>query len=420
MDWRSSRACYDIAFRLFFAAFLVYLLIRKFVVDSRLARFAVQLFFCVSLVLSEACSETSSGGRLKLGVHIAETELLTYVQRVEKSAALGLRVIRIPVDWNVLEPKSGHYSAEYVSEIQARLMAAQALGVQAVMMFAQSPPWANGGNHPAFPPEAKYYQSFADALKYVHSALIGPRDAHAIGSDSVLAWEVWNEPNVVEFWPNHGVRAGAFVLVELAAAKQYAALLDVSYRTMKSAYPELTLLGGSLAAGDTAYLQALYTHWGGIPKFDHLSLHPYARVDESPGAHYGKAQYPEQCNSGDSLSPPWCFKLGIENIRAVLNAHGDAHKQIWLTEFGTSSAEGWGHAGGEAEQREHLRRSMDILRDWRAQGDTMAIPVAISYRLQDEGGDRFGLYRADGGAKPIVGEIKQRINTRGELRVRGE
>lgn len=191
--------------------------------------------------------------------------------------------------------------------------------------------------------------------------------------------------------------------------------LEACFTTMKARYSDSIILGGSLASADTEYLQRLYDSWQGSTKFDHLALHPYSRVDKNPGSHYGYAQFPSQCNSTDTLSPPWCFKQGIENIRDVLDNNLDTEKQIWLTEFGVSSDAEWGGAGSEVEQRLHMQQSLDILTEWAEQGGLMKIPLAIAYRLKDEGDDQFGLYKDGLQVKPVATEIQHRLNSKGAL-----
>ncbi len=361
-----------------------------------------------------------------IGVHIQEESLSEYTNRLELARQLGIKVVRVPVDWNALEWQQNNPDINYVNEIKARVANAQ--GQQVILMLSQTPEWANGGNAPTYPPTPSHYQDFADAMVYLHQQLLQSGDNDDINASSILAWEVWNEPNIVDFWPTHGVRNGAFALIELSAASEYAQLLAQTYDTMKSNYPGVPILGGSLASGDTAYLNAMYDHWNGDTKFDALSLHPYSRVDENEGPHYAHAQYPEQCNN-EPLSPPWCYKLGVENIRTMMNSHNDDDKEIWFTEFGVSSGQvgnsnnnypGWGNSGSESEQQVHLNRSLDILAAW----DTMKIPVAIWYQLKDQvsvseelysGEGLFGLYHLDSSLKPSGSALQSRLDSSGRL-----
>ena len=346
-----------------------------------------------------------------IGVHLAETATTEeYQQGLNAAASLNFKVIRIPVDWNALsEAGANHYSSDYVNEIIARVIHAQSLGQKVVMMMSQSPAWASGNtgeNGPSYPPKSNYYQDYANAMSYVHSELI---NSSKILTDTILAWEVWNEPNVLEFWrPDDkgevDSRPDTFVLIPLEAADEYAALLGITYDTMKQAYPDLAILGGSIASADTAYLQRMYQFWGGRQnaKFDHLSLHPYSRANEDDG---GKPLAPAVCDGST-----WCFKHGIEAIRGTLNND----KEIWFTEFGVSSGTSWGEAGSEAAQAKYMQDALDILKTWEEDNNAMNIRVALIYRLRD-GSDLFGLFDNQLNEKQIATETKLRVDNEGRL-----
>ena len=374
------------------------------------------LLYCL---LSFSLAATAEGPLI--GVHIAETSQMHYAEKMNAANDLGIKLIRVPVDWNQLESIEGTYNTDYVSRVKSRVAHAQSQSQRVVMMLAQSPEWAHVANGtPSYPPTANHYQDYADAMRYLHSQLVDPHDEAQIDTATIMAWEVWNEPNVVEFWPTHSKRSDdVFVLIDLAAATEYAALLGKTYDTMKAAFPATTILGGSLASADIAYLEVLYESGAG-DKFDHLSLHPYTRVDRESGPHQGRSQYPDQCNELDKLAPPWCYKKGIENIRQALNSRGNDSKQIWITEFGTSSGAEWGEAGNEGEQQEHMKQALDILSEWFSMDDTMKIPVAIAYRLEDRveqgNDDFFGLYhRGLSMKKPVAREMAKRIDVQGKL-----
>ncbi len=360
-----------------------------------------------------------------IAVHIAEPDsdnsMKEYNKALDKANELGIKIIRIPTDWNALEEIKGEYNPKYIKKIKERVAHAQKLGQKVIMMLSQSPIWANGKKSdkaPKYPPKRVYYDDFANAMIYIQKELINPFDKYDIDINTIIAWEVWNEPNALEFWrpdDTEGIdsRKGTEVLVPLDAAKEYAELLKVTYNKMKKAFPYLTILGGSLASGDADYLKELYKDWGGKAYFDHLALHPYSgpdtRGDKQTNPHYSKAQYPNECFTNDS----WCFKRGIENIRKTLDSYGDNDKEIWITEYGASSddrPDAWVSAGSKAEQKKHLQIALDILLDWANDNDKMKIPVATIYKLKDEGDDYFGILNEDYTQKPAANYLKSVIN----------
>ncbi|MCF6192224.1 MAG: glycoside hydrolase family 5 protein [Candidatus Hydrothermae bacterium] len=320
------------------------------------------------------------------GVHIAEKATQSaYLSDIDLASVVHAYVIRVPVDWAALEPDSGVVDHAYLQEITQRLEYAHQRGIRVVLLFTQSPYWASGSPDPAMPPRPGYEAMYAFALKNLYLSLSDP------ARDALIAVEIWNEPNSIEFWPRYSnPRQGTYVLVPLHAAAEYAQLLQISYQILKPVMPHLSILGGSLASADTAYLHALFTALDtSAPSMDGLALHPYTRVDEHPGDHYGYAQYPDQCNLDDPLSPPWCFQEGLHITRELLNQSGYPQLPIWITEFGVSSDTGWGDAGSEEEQALHLQISLQILRDSARNWNVIS---AIWYRLRDEGPDHFGLF----------------------------
>jgi|GEM_PF-3014672 len=329
-----------------------------------------------------------------IGFHISETmDASSYTARVGMMDSIGGQVVRVPVDWAALEPDSGIFDTAYLGEINARLSSIEGMGMKAIVMFTQSPEWANGGNPPYYPPDSLHYSAYAQALSRFFSRLCC--------RSSIMGVEIWNEPNSIDFWPTYSTpRQGTYVLVPLEAALEYGSLLKVAYGHLKSMDSSITVAGGSLASADTAYLQVLIDSFGNTIPMDVLSVHPYARPDEHQGPHYGYAQYPDQCNSDDPLSPPWCFEEGLESIRRVLDMYGETRGMpIWITEFGVSSGYGWGDAGGEEEQRLHYLIALDIIERRHYRHD-LNIPVMTFYRLMDEPDDSFGVYRMDGSLKP--------------------
>lgn len=310
---------------------------------------------------------------------------------VDAAASLGVDVIRFPGDWRAFEEQGkGQYSAWYVEEVTATLAYAKSLGVGVVMTFAQTPYWATPQTADAdsseaiwSPPTGEAAQAYAQALVAFHDEI------EAAGLlDTVKAWEIWNEPNAMDFWSGSTLREGTDVQVDLAHAAEYAALLNAAYDALKAVDASAVVLGGSLAGCDAEYLAALYAAGA---KFDALAIHPYTKANPFNG---GIAYGPEQSDANDPLSQVWSFKDGIESIRAVMAANGDADVGMWFTEFGWSSSAEWGGAGSAAAQAQFLQHALQLIRSWDF------VDAAIAYRLFDGNGEEFGMRAADGTLKP--------------------
>jgi hypothetical protein len=316
---------------------------------------------------------------------------------VDAAASLGVDVIRFPGDWRAFEEQGqGQFSAWYVEEVTATLSYAKSLGISVVMTFAQTPHWATAqvadpSSMEAIwaPPAGEAAQAYAQALVAFHGEI------EAAGLlDTIKAWEIWNEPNAMDFWSGSTLREGTDVQVALEHAADYAALLNAAYDALKAVDPSAVVLGGSLAGCDAEYLTALYAAGA---KFDALALHPYTKANPFNG---GVAYGPEQSDAADPLSQVWSFKDGIESIRAVMAAHGDIAKGLWFTEFGWSSSGEWGGSGSAAAQAQFLEHALQLIRGWDF------VDAAIAYRLFDGSGEEFGMRAEDGTLKPS-GQVLQ-------------
>jgi hypothetical protein len=157
----------------------------------------------------------------------------------------------------------------------------------------------------------------------------------------VRAWQIWNEPNL----PNY------FDAESPAAA--YAKLLRLSHDAITARDPSAEIvLAGMPGYGkpDTAwkFLDELYRQPGFESSFDAVALHPYART---------VAQ----------------LRLEIEKLRATMVEHGAANSPLWLTELGWGSGKPnrFGLNKGLQGQAQLLEESFRLIEDrrheWRVQ-----------------------------------------------------
>lgn len=184
-------------------------------------------------------------------------------------------------------------------------------GIRVYGMIYAAPPWANGSpvperipgdgdpNNPAFRQFVKDYGNFVYQMV---SAYRGRIDH----------WEVWNEPDLDEFWRT------AHPSSPEKKAQGYAYLLKQTYLRAKQANPRaVVIMGGPTAWGSDRFVAELYRQ-GAKPYFDRANIHPYT---ENPLA-----------RPADS---PLFARIG--SMKRIMNANGDSRKPIWVTEFGYST-----------------------------------------------------------------------------------
>ncbi|MBZ5515366.1 MAG: endo-1,4-beta-xylanase [Acidobacteriia bacterium] len=271
--------------------------------------------------------------------------------------------VRMPFYWRDVEPTKDQWNLSYNDPFVA---VGEQNQITILGLLGYSTEWST--SNPTGSADDLYYppadnQAFAAYAK----ALVARYP-------QVTDWEVWNEPNLWCFWRPHPDPA------------QYTALLKETYTAAKAANPECTIVLGGLSSGggwqDTIlpedFLRAVYNA-GGKGYFDVVAIHPYSQV-----------QQPQ-----DYLADQ------IERVRRVMEDFGDSAKPIWITEIGWYTR-GDPSAVDEAVQAERVRQVFSIA------GQYPFVTKVFWYQLQDCGNDannpqqNYGLFRADGGAKPAV------------------
>jgi hypothetical protein len=270
---------------------------------------------------------------------------------LERIAAAGQTVVRFDVGWDGFEPTGkGEWSEPYLARLDHTLDLVERRGLHPIVVVVGTPSWARGGLSSRLTPPDRP-EDFADALGYL-AARYADRPS--------IAYEIWNEPNQDDFWDT---ASGPDALV-------YAQMLKQSYVRIKAAAPNAIVLGGSIAFNDREYLEQLYANPGVAGSFDVLALHPYSLA-------YSPEQGVDQVHS---------FALAIANASAVMAAHGDAGRPIWITEMGWSD-----QLVGDAVRAEYLKRAVELVRRW------PQVAVACVYQLrQDQDLPEFGLITESG------------------------
>ena len=115
----------------------------------------------------------------------------------------------------------------------------------------------------------------------------------------VPAWQIWNEPNLDQFWKDPN-------------PEHYAALLKATYPAIKSIDPDATVVWGATSMLDWNFLEPALTSAGDV--FDVMAIHPYGYEDpRAPAAYIPDA---------------------LDELRGLLRRHGLGDKPIWFTEWG--------------------------------------------------------------------------------------
>jgi hypothetical protein len=242
-------------------------------------------------------------------------------REIELLRAAGVRWIRASVNWAGLEPDAkGDVNHWLLAEYDYAVTRAREAGLEVLMPIADGVPyWASADPAKEVMPsgerrwEVTYRPTrasdYGDIVRFVveHFSELG-----------VHAYQLWNEPNHLRFWPS-GPSAAA-----------YLPLLREGYEAAKAADPGSTVLLGGLSKSDFYYLEDLY-RLGGGDYFDAVAVQPYTYGVDPTASWRGVHAWEDPDRISINAFP------AIKEVRASMVAFGDAEKDVWLTEFGYST-----------------------------------------------------------------------------------
>ena len=302
------------------------------------------------------------------GVSIPGNKLMAMTQtdldkNLARVAASGVRWLRFDVAAAEIEATQGGANWTKIDRV---VTSARSAGLELLGIVTTLPAWSRpAGTIWNYGPKTDAERAaFAD-----FAARAATRYAGRINT-----WEVWNEPNLDQFWS------------PTPRASDYAALLKVAYPAIKKAVPSaLVISGGTGWAGsspDIASVQwytSLYA-LGANLSFDAATVHPYADFTNVAGGEMGKAV----------------------QIRDLMDAHGDAAKLLWGTETGAPT--GGSASTTEANQAKMLVDGYNYWNAIRNHGPLFWHTLKDTTNTTREG--YFGLLRLDGSAKPAYGAMQ--------------
>ncbi len=217
------------------------------------------------------------------------------------------------------------------TDLDRLLNAAEARDLRVVLRLSGSPGWVHGEPiSEGTPPLETIWRPpvySEDQLRHWGDFVADVVSRYGV---RVAFYELWNEPNGVDFWRPDPDPAG------------FASLLRTGYLRAKHADPEVLIANGGLSRNDLGYLETLYEELRNTYPdaednghfFDILGVHPYSR-DVAP------------TTVTDDLVTSGEFGVIDENFTAftrmhdVLVDHGEGDKLLYLGEYGFSTTRTW-------------------------------------------------------------------------------
>ena len=219
-------------------------------------------------------------------------------------------------------------------------------------------------------------------------------DGDLFAADHVAAIEPWCKavgarygamPTVIGFeGPNEMNLQKAS---QVQTPELYVACQTAVYRGYKAGAP-LAVVGNGGIVGSYKVLDPYYAAGLGAV-IDMLIWHPYTHP-------LSPTQSMAQSTRG------WYSMI---QARKVMVAHGDAHKQMWITEYGTNTA--GTNPSTEQVQADDLRDAVHRFRSHAWAGPMFTFTGWDASPITNDPGDSMGLLHADGTEKPAAGVFRE-------------
>lgn len=288
--------------------------------------------------------------------------------------AAGASWVRLDVDWSVAEPAPGQFDWSAADRV---VNAATAHGLHPLLLLAYSPAWARprgsaSTDSHAYPADPAAFGAFARAA------------AERYG-DRANAWEVWNEPNLVQFFaPKPDVAI-------------YAGLLRAAYTAIHAIQPDAVVISGGLAPAvdngtniaPPTFIDRLYQQ-GANRYLDAVGMHPYT--------------YPVL--PADPRSAGYNAFQRMQLLRATMVAGGDAGKKIWITEFGAPTGT-FATGVSAGTQAKSIAEGIDLARQYGFVGRFFVYTLLDSDTGSSDPEQNFGLLESSHTPKSAYRSLQQ-------------
>lgn len=368
----------------------------------------------LSLLLSAPLISAES---LSLGINSmwGPGDEATLRKRFKQAKAIGVSQVRLDWEWRQAESTRGTYNWQALDTL---VRVAQAEKIELLPIVHYAPTWAL---RPESKPDGVYEMApaedaFDDYARFLKASIqrYGPGGDAQVPFTPIVYWQVWNEPNIKNFW-GPKPDAQAFVKLMRTVQQETAGLRD-----------KVKLVHAGLSKPDLIFFWQLWeadTLYG--ETFDIMAVHPYLfdwwdgirDPDEMDG---DDGDYAALGVVGSHDDPGYLGK--VFNLQLMMNLKGFANKPIWVTEMGYFVAD---HRLGVTEkgQAKRLAAALEFIQQQLgsapygkgARSDLAANVQRIYwFALEDypspDSLGTFGLYRANGSKRSAADVFRNKAN----------
>lgn len=305
---------------------------------------------------------------------------------------LGAGWVKVQVSWKLYQPYPDQYSAERFAELDSLVDAAVSQEISVLLSVSKAPEWSRPTTEMDGPPsDFDLYREFMGFLAGRYQGRVG-------------AYELWNEPNLQREW-------NGFVL----DAEEFASLVSLGADGVRAVDPQATLISGALATtgindgviaiDDRVYFSDMILS-GIADSIDVIGAHPYGWANPPDSS----VTSPDPQVPSHNDHPSFFFKDTLVAYSEILAAQG-LDKQIWVTEFGWGSFDGFGYQPPDGaifmtgvtqwQQATYILRAFELAHGWDWVGPMMLWNLNFGPLLGEQFSESgYSLLGLDGAPRP--------------------
>ncbi len=263
---------------------------------------------------------------IQLDINLSDQDWNEAMARIEQ---LGVRWVKVQLPWRDMQPNGpDERDTEFFRRIEKHLEDASRRGFNVLVSVVKAPAWARSVQAEDGPPDDP--NALAAFVSLILNEFNAGLNREMLG-EYIDAVEIWNEPNLIREWQGTLPFTGA----------GYMQLFAPSYQAVRAYSSEIAVVTAGLAptsttAGsvdDIEFLRQMYSAGLGSYGDVVVGVHPYG---------WGNPPDARCCGSrGWDEDPHFYYLETLDAYRTIMNNSGHASTQLWITEFGYASWDGF-------------------------------------------------------------------------------
>ncbi len=263
---------------------------------------------------------------IQLDINLDDQDWNEAMGRIEQ---LGLKWVKVQLPWRDMQPNGpDERDNEFFRRIEQHLEDANNRGMNMLVSVVKAPTWARSVQAEDGPPDDP--NALARFITIIFEEFNAGLNREMVG-DYIDAIEIWNEPNLQREWQGTLPFNGA----------GYMQLFGPAYQAVRAYSSTVTIVTAGLAptstqpfsVDDRDFLRQMYD--AGLGQYGDVVVgaHPYG---------WGNAPDARCCGSrGWDEDPHFYYLETLDAYRAIMNQFGHSGVQMWITEFGYASWDGF-------------------------------------------------------------------------------